>query len=708
MDTANKKKLLKTIDFLMYLPDPTLDLLVQECKEVNLKAGDILFTEKDHGETMYIILDGEVSISKENVQLGQKSAGDYFGEMALIESEPRSATVKANVDTLLIEIYQKHFTTHFLPNSHVLLSFLKTLSQQARSDSKAIEMSYQKLQQQENLSSSLRSILDDTSNEIFVCDAESFEITQVNSRACKNLGFSEDDLIKMNVLDILKDTTTEKFKNTVEPLVAGHQAMISMEGFLCRKNGETYPIEARLQVSEFQVNPRLVLIAQDITERKEMENKIINMAYYDALTSLPNRNLMDDRLKMALAQADRNDGMLAVLLLDMDNFKVINDTMGHQMGDKLLQEVAQRLKACLRKEDTIARMGGDEFVVILTGLLNENDASQLAKKILDSLKKPFKIYPHEIFTTFSIGISFYPTDGKDPQALLMNADAAMYKAKEGGKNTFKVYNPSLVFQATRKRVLESGLRRALDNNEFVLYYQPKLDVKTKKWMGVEALLRWEVPFTGLISPGEFIPVAEDSRLIIPIGEWVLRTACKQMKAWEEMGLPPLSMAVNLSGHQFIQKNLVDMIKDIIKETHINANYLELELTESLLMENSEEAISKLRSLDKMGIHLSIDDFGTGYSSLQYLKNLPIHALKIDQSFVQDLATEANVVITRAIVSLAKTLKLKTIVEGVETEEQRKFMESLGCDILQGYFFGKPMTSYDITQIFSSSLLPTPQ
>ena len=703
MDFYAKKNLLQCVDFLRYLPEPTLDLLVKECKEVSLDLEEILFKENDLGETMYIILSGEVSISKENVQLGRKTKGDYFGEMALIESEPRSATVKAVVRTLLIEIRQDHFLTHFLPNSHVLLSFLKNLSQRARKDSRVMEMNFKELQDQQKLSSSLRRILDDTSNEIFVCDAESFRITQVNIRACKNLGYTEDELIQMSVCDILKDMTAAKFKATVEPLISGKQALLDMEGCLCRKNGEQYPIEARIQISQYQINPLIVIIAHDDTERKEMENKIINMAYYDALTGLPNRNLMDDRLKVALAQAERSKTKLAILLLDMDNFKAINDTMGHQMGDKLLREVAKRLQGCLRKEDTIARMGGDEFVFILTGIKDDNDASMLAKKVLDSLKKSFKLYPHDIFTTFSIGIAIYPADGKDPQALLMNADAAMYKAKEKGKNTFQVYNPSMVFQATRKRVLESGLRRALANDEFVLHYQPKLDVKTNKWMGAEALLRWDVPFTGLISPGEFIPVAEESRLIVPIGEWVLRTACKQMKAWEKIGLPPLNMAVNLSGRQFVQKDLVSMIAGIIAETGIDARYLELELTESLLMENSEAAIAKLRDLHDMGISLSIDDFGTGYSSLQYLKDLPIHALKVDQSFVQDLSTEANVVITRAIVSLAKTLKLKTIVEGVETEEQRVFMESIGCDIMQGFLFARPMPASAITKMFTKSL-----
>ena len=706
MEFNVKKNLLKCINFLSYLPDPALEKMAKECKEISLEPDEVLFNENDLGNSMYIVLAGQVSIFKSSIQLNRQSRGGFFGEMALIEFEPRSATVKALESTLLLEIDQDHFLTHFLPNTKVLLSFLKTMSQRARIDSCAIETNFKELQAQQKLSASLRSILDDTSSEIFVCDANSFRIEQVNTRAYKNLGYEKDELIHKSALDLFKTTTADKFRELVEPLLSGDQTMMTMEGFLIRKNGEEYPIEACIQVSQHQVNPLLVIIVQDHTERKEMESKIINMAYYDALTGLPNRNLMDDRLKMALAQAERHKVKLAVLLLDMDNFKNINDTMGHQMGDKLLQDVAKRLQNCLRKEDTIARMGGDEFVFLLTGIKGDDDASLLATKILDSLKKPFHIYPHDIFTTFSIGISIYPADGKDPQALLMNADAAMYKAKEKGKNTFQVYNPTMVFQATRKRVLESGLRRALANDEFVLFYQPKVDVKTKKWMGVEALLRWDVPFTGLISPREFIPVAEESRLIIPIGEWVLRTACVQMKIWETMNFPPLSMAVNLSGHQFVQKNLVAVVEKIVQETEVNPRFLELELTETLLMENSETAISKLHLLHEIGIQLSIDDFGTGYSSLQYLKNLPIHALKVDQSFVQDLSTDANVVITKAIVSLAKTLKLKTIAEGVETAEQDKFMESLGCDIMQGHFFAKPMTAHNVTEVFSKTLMVT--
>jgi len=690
MDSDLKKQRLKTVDFLSYLPESTIERLIEECKEVCLKEGETLFNENEIGETMYVILSGEISIFKGDTLLAKRGAGHYFGEMALIESERRSATVKANEETLLVEINKEHFFSHFTPHSQVLLTLLKTLSKRTRSDLKVIDQGHQKLQTEENWSSSLRRILDDTSNEIYICDAVSFQIMQVNHRACENLGYTEDELANKSWLEVVKDFSMERLKETVEPLVSGKQALVSLEGFQRRKDGSEYPIQARIQLSSFQKTPTLVAIVQDNTERKEMEEKILNMAYYDGLTSLPNRNLLDDRLKMAIAQADRNKRLVAALLLDMDNFKRINDTMGHGIGDQLLQHVAKRLNSCLRREDTIARMGGDEFVVLLPGLESENDAALMAMKLLECLKKPFKIEDQEIFITFSIGVSFFPADGKDPQSLLMNADAAMYRAKEKGKNTFQNYNPSLVFQVARQRVLESGLRRALENDEFILHYQPKINVRTEKIVGVEALIRWQCPESGLISPGEFIPVAEESRLIIPIGEWALRTACRQLKIWQELGFSSLGMAVNLSGHQFNQKNLVPMLIDILENTGIDARNLELEFTESLLMDNSEAVIAKMGRLSDLGIQLSIDDFGTGYSSLTYLKSLPIKILKIDQSFVQDLATEANVVITKAIVSLAKTLKFKTVVEGVETEEQKNFMKALGCDVMQGYLFSKPL------------------
>lgn len=706
MDSDLKKQRLKTVDFLSYLPESTIERLIEECKEVCLKEGETLFNENEIGETMYVILSGEISIFKGDTLLAKRGAGHYFGEMALIESERRSATVKANEETLLVEINKEHFFSHFTPHSQVLLTLLKTLSKRTRSDLKVIDQGHQKLQTEENWSSSLRRILDDTSNEIYICDAVSFQIMQVNHRACENLGYTEDELANKSWLEVVKDFSMERLKETVEPLVSGKQALVSLEGFQRRKDGSEYPIQARIQLSSFQKTPTLVAIVQDNTERKEMEEKILNMAYYDGLTSLPNRNLLDDRLKMAIAQADRNKRLVAALLLDMDNFKRINDTMGHGIGDQLLQHVAKRLNSCLRREDTIARMGGDEFVVLLPGLESENDAALMAMKLLECLKKPFKIEDQEIFITFSIGVSFFPADGKDPQSLLMNADAAMYRAKEKGKNTFQNYNPSLVFQVARQRVLESGLRRALENDEFILHYQPKINVRTEKIVGVEALIRWQCPESGLISPGEFIPVAEESRLIIPIGEWALRTACRQLKIWQELGFSSLGMAVNLSGHQFNQKNLVPMLIDILENTGIDARNLELEFTESLLMDNSEAVIAKMGRLSDLGIQLSIDDFGTGYSSLTYLKSLPIKILKIDQSFVQDLATEANVVITKAIVSLAKTLKFKTVVEGVETEEQKNFMKALGCDVMQGYLFSKPLPANEVTKLISKDFLET--
>ncbi len=706
MDSDLKKQRLKTVDFLSYLPDSTIERLIDECKEVCLKEGETLFNENEIGETMYVILSGEISVLKGDTLLAKRGAGHYFGEMALIESERRSATVKANEETLLIEINKEHFFSHFTPHSQVLLTLLKTLSKRTRSDVKVIDLGNQKLRTEENWSSSLRRILDDTSNEIYICDAVSFQIMQVNHRACENLGYTEDELADKSWLEVIKDFSMEKLKETVEPLVSGKQALVSLEGFQRRKDGSEYPIEARIQISSFQKTPTLVAIVQDNTERKEMEEKILNMAYYDGLTSLPNRNLLDDRLKMAIAQAGRNKRVVAVLLLDMDNFKRVNDTLGHGLGDQLLQHVAKRLNACLRREDTIARMGGDEFVVLLPGIDSENDAALMAMKLLECLKKPFKIEDHEIFITFSIGVSFFPVDGKDPQSLLMNADAAMYRAKEKGKNTFQNYNPSLVFQVARQRVLESGLRRALENDEFILYYQPKIDVSADKIVGVEALIRWQCPESGLISPGEFIPVAEESRLIIPIGEWALRTACRQLKIWQELGFSSLGMAVNLSGHQFNQKNLIPMLIDILENTGIDARNLELEFTESLLMDNSEAVIAKMGRLSDLGIQLSIDDFGTGYSSLTYLKNLPIKILKIDQSFVQDLSTETNVVITKAIVSLAKTLNIKTVVEGVETEAQKNFMQALGCDVMQGYLFSKPLPANEVTKLISKDFLET--
>ncbi len=531
--------------------------------------------------------------------------------------------------------------------------------------------------------------------------------TLINFLGATMIGYSVKELIGKPIDLILHPPDSNESQNPdrSSPIYRALDESISSHVYdekFWRKDGTCFSVEFTCNpLNHSDSQEGAVVTFRDITQRLEMEEKITHMAYYDSLTHLPNRNLVADRLSMALAHADRSKHMVGVLLLDMDNFKTINDSLGHNAGDLLLKDVAKRLSCCLRKEDTVGRIGGDEFVVLVTGIQNENDITALAKKIIQNLKPSFPIQTHEIFTSFSIGISVFPRDGLDPQTLFKNADAAMYQAKEKGKNTYQTYSPSMVFRATKQMALESGLRKALDRGELFINYQPKFDLKTQQIMGMEALLRWMHPTNGLISPDDFIPIAEESRLIVPIGEWVLRSACEQMRIWESMGFPPLNMAINLSGYQFNQANLIHIVSDTIECTGIDPHFLELEITETVLMDNLDSAISRLHLLNDMGLHLSIDDFGTGYSSLTYLKTLPISSLKIDRSFIQDLSSEANTAIIKAILSLAKTLKLRTVAEGLETEEQMEFLASVDCDWGQGYYFSHPLGVEEMTQLIAS-------
>ncbi len=450
-------------------------------------------------------------------------------------------------------------------------------------------------------------------------------------------------------------------------------------------------------------------VQTDITQRKRDEETIRHLAYDDALTGLPNRTLFNDRLTLALAQAHRNQGKLAVMLVDLDRFKIINDTLGHAVGDQLLRGVARRLVSSLREGDTVARLGDDEFALLLPGMDQIEDVAKTAQKIIEILKSAFYFEGHELHVTPSIGIALYPNDGEDAQTLLKNANMALHRAKEQGRNTYQLYTPAMNATALERLALENRLYRALEREEFVIYYQPQINIHTGRVVGVEALVRWRHPKLGLILPGKFIPLAEETGFIIPLGEWVLLTACAQNKAWQDAGLPPLRMAVNLSISHFKREDLAKMLAQVLEKTGLHPSYLELELTESIGMENVERAITKLQELKALGVKLSIDDFGTGYSSLSYLKRFPIDTLKIDQSFVQHIPTNPNdTAITTAIIAMAHSLNLKVIAEGVETEEQLTFLRPYRCDEMQGFLFSKPMPAEEFIQFFREKMADNPR
>lgn len=439
----------------------------------------------------------------------------------------------------------------------------------------------------------------------------------------------------------------------------------------------------------------------EITERKRAEERLKHMVHYDALTNLPNRLLLTDRLNQALSRSRRHHQFVVVLFLDLDRFKVINDTLGHHYGDFLLKGVADRLVACVRSVDTVSRLGGDEFVVILDDISDTEMIPRMTQKILDAFSKPFNVHSIELFMTPSIGVSIYPNDGETAEELLKNADAAMYRAKEQGKNNCRFYSSEMHLNVMERLELETSLHHALERNEFVLYYQPVIDLRQGRVVGMEALVRWEKPHSGMISPGKFIPMTEETGLIIPIAEWVLRTACAQNRSWQEAGLPPVKIAVNLSGRQFQQKDLLETITRTLEETGLSPDFLELELTESILMQKGDATIATLRGLNAMGVRISIDDFGTGYSSLSYLKRFPIDKLKIDQSFVSSVMAHYNdAVIAKTVVTMAHGLGLKAIAEGVETAEQLAFLHSVGCDEAQGYFFSRPLPAEEAMKLLT--------
>jgi len=437
----------------------------------------------------------------------------------------------------------------------------------------------------------------------------------------------------------------------------------------------------------------------DLEERKRVEQSIRHMAHHDALTGLPNRALFRDRLTHAMAQADRYHQKLAVMFLDLDRFKAINDTLGHNVGDQLLKIAAERLRSCVRDCDTVARLGGDEFTVVVEDIIEDHDAAAVAQKILDTLSQPFNLYGHEVFISVSVGVTLYPSDDENADNLLRNADSAMYRAKEYGRNNFQFYVADMNVKARERLMLESSLRRALDRNEYMLYYQPRVDLLSGQIIGAEALLRWRHPEMGLVPPAEFIPILEETGMIIPVGDWALREACRQNRIWQDMGLTPIRVAVNLSVRQFIQKDLADSVVRALDAAGLSAEHLELEITEDLLLEHNQTNIITLSRLKNMGIHISIDDFGTGYSSLSYLKRLPIDTLKIDQSFVRDIGTDPdNKAIASAIIAMASSLRLNVLAEGVETDEQLAFLRAQGCNEIQGFSFSHPLPAEEFEQL----------
>jgi diguanylate cyclase (GGDEF)-like protein len=448
------------------------------------------------------------------------------------------------------------------------------------------------------------------------------------------------------------------------------------------------PIQRDRLITAIEKAKAILKMSYELTEALYQKEY---MAFHDILSGLPNRKLFEDKVTKAITLANKHNYMVAILFFGLDRFKYINESMGHTFGDLLLQEVAERLQRCVRESDIISRQSGDEFTILLNRISHQDDVIKATERIFNAIGTPYHLKGHEIHITGSMGISLYPNDGQTVENLIQQADTALNRAKETGRNNFKFFMPEMNEKVSKKVIMESALRKAIDRNEFILYYQPQVNIVNQQIVGMEALIRWEHPELGLVSPLEFIPLAEESGLIFQIGEWVLRTACKQAKSWQRTGYPNLRLSVNLSILQFHQENLIQIISDVLQETDFDPNNLELEITESVALFNEKQVLDKLEDMKQLGIRIAIDDFGTGYSSLSYLKKFPVNTLKIDKVFIRDIMTDSDdEALIAAIIAMANKMKFNVIAEGVETESQLSFLSSLQCSEAQGYFFGKPL------------------
>jgi len=547
-----------------------------------------------------------------------------------------------------------------------------------------------------------------------VCTDVGGNITFLNVVAETLTGWSSRDAAgrPMTLVAPMLDPASRGASAAPLELAAGTAANVQRptNRILIRRDGSEIPIEDSIAaMHDREGQPAgAVVVFRDVSAARAMSLQIAHSAEHDFLTGLPNRMLLNDRIRRAIINAQRHSKQVAVLFLDLDGFKHINDSLGHSIGDKLLQSIGHRLVDCGRAADTVSRQGGDEFVVLLSEVQHAEDAAIAASRMLNAVAEPHSVDEHELHVTTSIGVSIYPDDGLDPETLIKNADTAMYQAKENGRQNYQYFKPAMNARAVERQSMEVSLRRALTRQEFSLHYQPKVNFGTRSITGAEALIRWNHPTRGSISPAQFIPVAEDCGLILPIGNWVLRQACQQAREWADAGLPATTMAVNVSAKEFRAEHFLDQLFVILEETGMDPTLLELELTESVLMKHAESAASILRTLRDRGVQVAVDDFGTGYSSLSYLRKFPIDALKIDQSFVgQITAAEDDASIVTAVIGMAQSLRLRVVAEGVETLGQLEFLQAQKCDEAQGYYFSRPVPSLEFATLLRTGISVPP-
>ncbi|MCX6062552.1 MAG: EAL domain-containing protein [Campylobacterales bacterium] len=547
----------------------------------------------------------------------------------------------------------------------------------------------------------LAAIVQNTTVEVYILDSVTLRYLYANNGALKSLGYTLEELKNLTIIDINPDITPieiEMFRQYLENI---NPELTNLSNHR-RKDGSNYPVQASVHKLMYQGNPAVVIFDTDITELSSTQNKLRHLATHDPLTGLPNRILFYDRLQMAIKQNHRNDGKIAILFLDLDHFKQVNDSLGHSVGDELLIEVSKRLQSLLRRSDTIARMGGDEFNILLDGFNTTESIIDIVQKFNAAFKDPFTVHGRELHTTISIGIAVCPDDGITAEILLKNADVAMYKAKTEGRNTYSFYAHEMSEKAYERVIMENSLRIALKENQFRVFYQPQIDLISGQLAGMEALVRWQHPTLGIVSPDKFIPFCEETGFIQEIDFFVFESVIKQQIAWNLEGLAIPKIAVNFSAKTLNSRSISDEVRTIINFYRCPSNCIAIEVTESHIMQSPDEVIKILGEFQALGLEISIDDFGTGYSSLSYLKKLPINKLKIDQSFIRDIPyDEDDMAITKTIISLAQNLKLDVIAEGVETLEQQEFLLDSGCPLAQGYLYSKPIDTETITLLMKT-------
>jgi diguanylate cyclase (GGDEF)-like protein/PAS domain S-box-containing protein len=543
-----------------------------------------------------------------------------------------------------------------------------------------------------------------------ICTDASGNITFLNIVAEKMTSWSRQEANgrpMAEVFQILDANTRETTPNPMEISVEKNCTVhLPANCILVRRDGSEVPIEDSVApIHDREGKPTgAVVVFRDVSAARAMALEMTHSAQHDFLTGMPNRMLLNDRVNQAIAWAQRHAKKVAVLFLDLDGFKHINDSLGHATGDKLLQSVAKRLVECVRGSDTVSRQGGDEFVVLLTEVGLSEDAAITARRMLQTVAQAHSVDQHDLHVTTSIGVSVFPDDGQDAETLIKNADTAMYQAKENGRQSYQFFKPAMNVRAVERQSIEESLRRALEREEFLVQYQPKVNLKTLEITGAEALIRWKHPVRGMVPPSDFIPIAEDCGLIVPIGNWVLREACKQARTWMDAGLPLATMAVNISAMEFRDEDFLDGVFRILRETGLDPAALELELTESVLMKRAESTQSILKILRGSGIQLAVDDFGTGYSSLSYLRKFPIDALKIDQSFIRQITTAPDeTTIVTAVISMGRSLKLRVVAEGVETMEELTFLQAHQCEEAQGYYFSRPVLPEQFARLLKNGI-----